>query len=651
MEQYTPPAGSPNRVFKRVSKACRRCRRLRTKCVNQGGVPPCEPCRQANTECVFPARGEPDTDRAHRHARSRTDRSRSIGMSNPATSPQPSNQGRSDSISTQEPGLPLNGGLLSNPMEMPLTGPSSPAPGWETLPPFNEVVEGIQSLTTSFFQLGFLPKMLFFEGLKKDRNSVSFFLLFGILSVSARFTPSLVKRYQGGANATKVFLRRASHYVQEQMFASTLDSIQAFFLMSIAEWGNGDKNRSLVYMGIAIRLAGILRLHREETYRLPTLATNEEIVYSEVARRTFWMLETFENLHSGSDSPIAFSYNDITVLLPCDEREFTFGIRPTERAALMGTPPATYNPALTRLPSRSLFATLLQTHSLWGRVARRVGADAMQLGSAVESGISPDNYDNLSQALVDFERDLPPQHSWSVWNLRAFKVEGLDLAYLSAVMVLRLSNIILRRSYLHDILNTQRRTIPAPNHMAGLPTRTDAWSAVADQLFDNMLTLHEQITAFFEYRSPEQGYPALIVFCVYVCGSLAKHLHRQPHICPRVAVRAVDILQNSIGGLVNLQAAWPFARRWYLALCRATEDVSMEPNLSTPTHQDLDPTSTGLADQQHLASHAPPTFEVQFNDPLPSDTIFGAFDMYLWNGVIDGCSPFDEPIPASGTDH
>lgn len=104
--------------------------------------------------------------------------------------------------------------------------------------------------------------------------------------------------------------------------------------MSIAEWGNGDKNRSLVYVGIAIRLAGILHLHREDTYRLPETATNEEVVNSEVARRIFRMLETFENLHSGSDSPIAFSYGDITVLLPCDERDFTFGIK------TRGPPPA-----------------------------------------------------------------------------------------------------------------------------------------------------------------------------------------------------------------------------------------------------------------------------------------------------------------------
>lgn len=496
--------------------------------------------------------------------------------------------------------------------------PSVPFPsvGWDALPPYEEVVHGIQTLTTSYFQLGFLPKVLFFENLRKDRDSVSIFLLLSILSVSARFTPSLVTRYQGGRNATQVFLERATCLIQEQMFTPSLESIQGFFLMSIAEWGNGDKHRSIVYMGIAVRLAGTLRMHREEAYKLPDTATREEIVYSEVTRRTFWMLETFENLHSGSDSPIAFSYSDITVLLPCHEHDFTFGIQPTTRAALVGTPPAKINPTLTSLSDRSLFAVLLQTHNFWGKVAKLVSADAaLTTGPGEASRISASDYTKLSLELIAFGESVPPQYRWSVWNLRGFKVEGLDLAYLSAVMVLGLSNIILRQSYLHDILSIrdQRDVVERADV-------TESWTTVADQLFDYMLQLHEQITAFFEYRSPDQGYPALIVFCVYVCGSLANHLRLKPRVCPRVAPQAMQILQGSIQGLGELQSAWPLARRWYLALCRSSERESIDaepvqPVLVMQTLDDLDIEAFGL--------------DIQFNDPFPTDSMFEVFETYL----------------------
>ena len=466
-----------------------------------------------------------------------------------------------------------------------------------------------------------------FEQLRNDIKTVNSFLLFSILSISARFTPVLVRRYGSGAQATREFLGRASSLVQQQMFVPSYESVQGFFLMSIAEWGNGDKNRSLVFMGIAIQLAGILRMHREETYFLPQDASTEQVVHSEVARRTFWMLETFENLHYGSDSPVIFSYSDITVLLPCDEREFLFGIRPQIRAALEGTPPATKNPELTRLPTRPLFATLLQTHHVWGKVARLVSADAMHLSSGVQSHVPIEEYTHLAKMLAKFEAEVPSQHAWSAWNLRAFKIEGLDLSFFSVVMVLRLSHLILRRSFLSDMLHAAPSTDEDCQ-----ATKMQAWPGVLDELFDNMLILHEQICAFFENRSPDQGYPALIVFCVYVCGSLANHLHQQPRLCPRVAPKALDVLRKSVRGLGDLQGAWPLVRRWYTALCRAAE-TSLANTASG--NQELESPFMAVHGNgsNETAQSTLCAVDVHFNDPFPSDFMFEAFESYLWSDI------------------
>ncbi|CAG9984187.1 unnamed protein product [Clonostachys byssicola] len=641
MDPHSGPDTPSVRVFTRASKACRRCRRLRIRCLNDQGSPPCDPCRRSKHECEFPRRGEGDSDRSFR--RPRTVRAGAATLAHtPDRTP--------DSADTSLPTDVSFNNSLQHTLVTQTVGVGAIRPGWETLPPYDEVVEGVQTLTTSYFQLGFLPKVLFFEEIRKNKESIDVFLLFSILSVSARFTPSLVRRYQGGDAATERFLSQATCLIQDRMFDPSLNSIQGFFLMSIAEWGNGDKNRSLIYMGIAVRLAGILRLHREDTYCLPQTASQQEVVYSEVARRTFWMLETFENLHSGSDSPIAFSYSDITVLLPCEEREFTFGARPQTRAALLGTPPAIKEPNLTRLPSRSLFATLLQTHSLWGQVARLVSNDAPKIGVGHGPRLDPDDYQNLSKALADFESEIPKQHQWSVWNLRGFKIEGLDLAYLSAVMVLRLSNIILRRSYVHDMLNSQSRqseTHTSPSGDTGPP-----WSTVSEELFDNMLRLHEQITAFFEYRFPDQGYPALIVFCVYVCGSLANHLRQQPQICPRVAPQAMGILQQSIKGLGDLKSAWPLAKRWYRALCRASDnsqpDMQVEPVLDVqPSHSISGPAPA--VEGYTPDGEACTRMDVQFNDPFVSDSMFEVFETYLWGdmqGSLDN-GAFGEVFPAS----
>ena len=457
--------------------------------------------------------------------------------------------------------------------------------GWDLLPPYEEVVEGCKVFITSYFQLGFLPKTIFFERLQKKKEEISVFLLLSILSISARFTPSLVKLYGGGQNATDFFLENAAIMVLDHMYKPSLENIQAFFLISLAEWGKGDKDRSSTHLGIAVRMAGGFRLHREEAYRLPDNATAEDVVESEVARRTFWMLENHENLHSGFNSPVSFSLNDITTLLPCEEQEFAFGVPPIERAALMGTAPALKDDRLTKSPSRSLFATLIQSHNFWGQISRLfliiyvVQRDSTR-PEVETTTLSQDEYIQLSTSLKDFDEHLPHRYRWSVWNLRGFKTEGLDLAYLSIVMMIRLSNIILRRSYLHS-LDT--------GGTASSESASGLTMTITEELFTNMVILHEQIEAYFSLRSPNQGFPAFIVFCIYICGSLANHLQKRDS---RTVARAVEILQASTKLLSEVQDAWPMAKRWSDALIKAYQRQVQSHSTSTHTAANNPPTPT-----------------------------------------------------------
>ncbi|KAL2810751.1 hypothetical protein BJX63DRAFT_401167 [Aspergillus granulosus] len=615
--------------YTRSSRACRRCRRLRTKCINDGGQTPCESCRQTGQECIFLRRGEPNRDREFRRPRIfSVARLRQSSGSTPSPS----------SLVHEDPSHHVHQSISILPENIaePIPGPPSPAE-WDHLPPFDELIRGIHIFTTSFFQLGFVPKTLFFERLRKDPLSVNVFLLFSILSISARFTPSLVVRYGGASNATELFLRQATALVPEQMYIPTLEATQGFFLMGIAEWGKGDKHRSSMHMGIAVNMAGLLRLHREETYRLPGDATAEEIVYAEAARRTFWMLESYNNLLSGLSSLVTFSYGDISTLLPCSEHEFAFGGITGGRAALEGTLPALNDPSLVHCPSRSLFATLLQTHNLWGRVARIVSPDT---GTGQENPsqtrISHEAYTTLAHALSSFEEKTPAQHHWSIWNLRGFKAEGLDLAYFSTVMVLRLSNIVLRRRYLHDCHHESQSQSTSQSNSQSLGVDT-----TTTDLFKNMLVLHEQIDAFFDFRSPDQGFPAMIVFCVYVCGSMANHLHQEPSVCPAIAPRAEEILRKSLTGLGQLQDAWPLAREWNSALCRAssatdTRQKLVDPSSSRSESGGHELFGSGSGDETRDGGGHSPAGVMRLNDPFPTDVMLLEFEAYGWDDIFTG---------------
>jgi hypothetical protein len=87
---------------------------------------------------------------------------------------------------------------------------------------------------------------MFLERLTKDPKSISVFLLMSILSIAARLTTCLHRRYGDPIKATDYFIDRASDMLQNEMYDPTVEKIQAFFLLGVAEWVQGSRNRSAV---------------------------------------------------------------------------------------------------------------------------------------------------------------------------------------------------------------------------------------------------------------------------------------------------------------------------------------------------------------------------------------------------------------------
>lgn len=479
--------------------------------------------------------------------------------------------------------------------------PSSPSSPY--FPSHEEIVAGCRSFVTSYFQLGFLPKAIFIEAISRNASAVSPFLLSCILGISARFTPALVQKYGSSERATDNFLRLARMMVPSEMYEPSLERTQAFFLLAIAEWGNGDKDRSSVNMGVAVRMASILKLHREESYLLPPGAPAEQVIRAESARRTFWMIHSQENLHAGYSSPAPFPLEDITARLPCDEHDFAFGVNPTPRSVLPGTLPAQLQPESARSPDRCLFATLIQSHNLWGQVARRACRSDLKT-HGTEPWEPGSEYQVLTQELRRFEAEMPERHRWSTWNLRGWRSEGLHLAYLAVVMVLRVSNIVERRIYLDEILlsanSTSRSSTGGADTTAVSPGSSKSttggapegfWRAMSDELFAGVVELHEQIDAFAALRANSsgsrargangEGFPAILVFCVYICGSLASYLWRYPQLCPRAAGDAEAVSLRCLQVLGDLHRAWPTSTRWQQGLQQIASPLSSSSSSSS----------------------------------------------------------------------
>ncbi len=128
--------------------------------------------------------------------------------------------------------------------------------------PFEEVVEGCKTFISSYHQLGiiasynwdvrmlilvgFIAKTQFLQRLRRRPQPSDLFFLNSILSVSSRFTRSLITPYGGGLKATKVFTDRATALGGQSLYDPTVQNTQSFFLLGLAEWGSGEKNRSCV---------------------------------------------------------------------------------------------------------------------------------------------------------------------------------------------------------------------------------------------------------------------------------------------------------------------------------------------------------------------------------------------------------------------
>ncbi|KAF3355630.1 hypothetical protein VdG1_03922 [Verticillium dahliae VDG1] len=530
-------------VKRRAPIACRRCRRMRSKCIHEKASPPCNACKVAGlgaSDCIFPVRGQPDDDRDYRHPRMRAEKA-----------------SKRDLIKTRRevldvPVFPLSVAPADRPKH---------ADEWDLMPPLPEIVEAVHLFTRKYFQLGFIPKQLFPARLQRDHRSVSVFLLLSILSISARFSLPLTRRYQGEIKAADFFMERASTLALNELYQEpTLERCQAFYLLSIAQQGSGWRNRSYINLGIATRMAVLMHLHREETYVIK-VPTKELVIKAESARRTLWMLHSQDNLHCGAKSPISLAASDITCLLPSDENDFSNGNEPNSRAALEDTPPARENPSLIHQPTRSLFASLIQAHYYWGKVARR----AMVSTKSSSPWDPTSEYSKMAASLASWEQQLPPDHKWSMVLLKGHKSVGEDLAYMSVTMVTKLCNVVLRRPYLDNIIH------PEPKSQA----HRVFFSHLSDELFRNVRDLFEQIDNQFSVRGADESVGAQMAsFCVYSCGLFSTYLCKYKNICSdrTIVKQGRTMLLRCMSLLMESKQVWPLASRWLESLERFSRD-------------------------------------------------------------------------------
>ncbi|WWD01408.1 hypothetical protein V866_008352 [Kwoniella sp. B9012] len=579
-----------NAKARRAVAACSRCRRYRQKCVMHwaDGQPltPCQACVKAGRRIASDC---PPADKEQFRRRRR---------------PSSTNDSGADDIEqevTRSPQRTVAQRRVANPVgrmadilsqEVPRDSSPcqsvhglSPNSISDLLPPHDEVIEGVRVFLYNYFQLGFLPRAFFLEQVERDMSSVPLFLLLSILTLSARFTPSLIKRFGGGKEASIEMRRRAMGLLGDEIMAASVERMQALFLLGVSEFGEGNGGRSWLLTGMAIRMAATMRLHREATYNLPPGASPEDAIRSEMTRRSFWLIYCHDQQIAGRSPSTTFPLSTIDVLLPCEEEDFIFGQTPTAgRAALPGS--AADQSALDYATEshRSLFATMIIGQWLWARAAEH--ASSMVNPRNVRPWDENENFWKLNRELELWELNLPPRQTFSPFTVRVLKGQHLDLVscdpfsaklivqgFLSIPMLLRLSHIVLRRAYLPWMANAVDQSSTKVIDSDAPP---NFWQGMALHMVQNCINLHQTIQTGLATRSMRGGFPAVFIFAVYMCGDIAYYLNRWPKLCPKHAHHAPAILQSALELLEQLEEAWPLATRWRSTLAQLVQTSNLD---------------------------------------------------------------------------
>jgi hypothetical protein len=97
-------------------------------------------------------------------------------------------------------------------------------------------------------------------------------------------------------------------------------------------------------------------------------------------------------------------------------------------------------------------------------------------------------------------------------------------AFLSIVVIIRLSNIVIRRMYLAWM--AAAIDPEGPTDMA--QDQRVFWQCMAGEMVANSQTLLAHVETFFSTRSPQLGFPPIQVFGVFMCGNVFSYLCKWP---------------------------------------------------------------------------------------------------------------------------
>lgn len=202
-------------------------------------------------------------------------------------------------------------------------------------------------------------------------------------------------------------------------------------------------------IGIAIRMAQILRLGFEDEDEGSVRVLLTDPLISEARRRTFWSCFKLERLITdGKDRPVALQVpHNSSIRMPGSDLDYVMNIR-SNSARFNPSPPAwSRSASAVHLEVEAdLYGHTIRVAELWRRVAQYVGEggrNSDRRAPWMESGFA-----TLERDLNHFQARLPLELQYTDENIVAHSLIGEVRRFAMLHLVFHTTTLVLHRDYL-----------------------------------------------------------------------------------------------------------------------------------------------------------------------------------------------------------
>ncbi|KAI4867058.1 fungal-specific transcription factor domain-containing protein [Hypoxylon rubiginosum] len=526
----------------RSSVACTRCRKSKIKCENHGGTAPCDSCVKTGKDCQFAKPDPPPPPK-------RTD---------PPTGVRQERDGGSDRKKLKK-------------IDDISKGDNQKASEYaDEVLSASFLTEDLWEQVLDIYKLNFAPELPFlhlptmkeklgrkFKSSQPDNSSEFNLVLLGVLTLTARLHPDLVKylahvcnNQPGNARTRPVQTQfdpaAASEYyadiltmalgpLRTAMKVASVERVAALLMLGLYEWSQtGPKTGGLgawMYVGIAIRMAQYLRLgfgdisetedvHTKsaELQRRGSFHQSQVALDKEIRRRTMFSCFILDRmLACGKERVPIVNPEDLQIQLPCSEDKFDLA---------MEVPTGFLRDRARHGLDDSVLSRFIQLVDIWGEISR-FSSEGGRVNSR-EKDCPPwstkSTFYQLDKKLREFDAELPGTFTFSRSNYFKHENHQASSVFVLLHMLRGLCLIMLHREYI-PFVPIRCEKPQGPLDEPTFPTSPDGfWVSSAEQVFKASREIVDLVEICQRKKKLPQS--TIVLFAIWTaafCGLYAKH--------------------------------------------------------------------------------------------------------------------------------